>query len=114
MKRPAPLKTYPDVLRTLFGEESVILQCLSRYLWAGIATGWTVRGSSPSWARFSAPFQSGPGDHPVSYTIVTGSFPEIKRPGRGADRPLPNRAEVKEGIELYLSSPSRSSWPFLV
>jgi hypothetical protein len=28
-----------------------------------------------SWkARFSAPVQTGPGDHPVSYTIGTGSF----------------------------------------
>jgi hypothetical protein len=28
-------------------------------------------------ARFSAPVQTGPGVHPVSYTMGTGSFPEV-------------------------------------
>jgi len=26
-------------------------------------------------ARFSAPVQTGPGAHPASYTVCTGSFP---------------------------------------
>ena len=34
-------------------------------------------------ARFSAPVQTGPGAHPASYTMGTGSFPKVKRPGRG-------------------------------
>jgi hypothetical protein len=34
--------------------------------------------------------------------MCTGSFPEIKRPGRGVDHPLPSSAEVKERVELYL------------
>jgi len=38
-------------------------------------------------ARFSAPVQTGPGAYPASYTMGTGSFPEIKRPGRGVDNP---------------------------
>jgi len=29
-------------------------------------------------ARFSAPVQTGPGAHPASCTICTGSFPEVK------------------------------------
>ena len=33
-------------------------------------------------ARFSAPVQTGPGGHPASYTMGTGSFPEVKS-GRG-------------------------------
>jgi len=33
-------------------------------------------------ARFSAPFQAGPGAHPASYTIGTGTLPGVKR-GRG-------------------------------
>ena len=52
--------------------------------------------------RFSAPVQTGPAAHPASYTMGTGSFPELKRPGRGVDHPLPSSAEVKERVELYL------------
>ena len=51
--------------------------------------------------RFSAPVQTGPGVHPVSYTMGTGSVPEVMRPGRGVDHP-PSSVEVKERIELYL------------
>jgi hypothetical protein len=39
----------------------------------------------PVAARFSAPVQNGPGAHPASYTIGIGSFPWIKRPGRGVN-----------------------------
>ena len=38
-------------------------------------------------APFSAPVQTGPGGHPVSYTVGTGSFPGVKRPGLGVDHP---------------------------
>jgi hypothetical protein len=40
-------------------------------------------------ARFSAPVQTGPGAHPGSYTrtMVTWSFPGVKRTGRGFDHP---------------------------
>ena len=60
----------------------------------------------PVWARFSAPVQTGPGAHPASCRMVTGSFPGVKRPGRGVDHPPPSSAEVKERVELYLYSPS--------
>jgi len=53
-------------------------------------------------ARFSAPVQTGPGAHPASYTINTGSFPGVKLPERGVDHPPPFRAEVKKRVELYL------------
>jgi hypothetical protein len=43
----------------------------------------------PVRARFSAPVQTGPGTHPASYTMGTGSFPGVKRPGRGVDHPPP-------------------------
>jgi len=62
-------------------------------------------------ARFSATVQTGPGAHPVSYTMGTGSFPGVKRPGRGVDHPPPSGAEVKDREELYLYSPSGASWP---
>lgn len=31
----------------------------------------------------------------------TGSFPEVKRPGRGVNYPPPSRAEFKQTVELY-------------
>ena len=46
-------------------------------------------------------------------TVCTGSFRGVKRPGRGVDHPPLSNAEVKEGVELYLYSPSGSSWPVL-
>jgi len=62
-------------------------------------------------ARFSAPVQTGPGAHPSSYTMGTGSFLGVERPRRGVDHPFTSSAEVKEGVELYLYSPSAPSWP---
>jgi len=38
-------------------------------------------------ARFSTPVQTGLGAHPASYTMGTGSFPGVKRPGRGVNHP---------------------------
>ena len=57
-------------------------------------------------ARFSPPVQTGSGSHPASYTIGTGSFPEVKRPGRVVGHPPPSSAEVKGRVELYIYSPS--------
>ena len=51
----------------------------------GIATGYGLNGPGieSRWgARFSAPLQTGPGAHPASYTMGTGSFPGV-RSGRG-------------------------------
>ena len=48
-------------------------------------------------ARFSAPVQTCPGAHPASCTMGTGSFPEVKRPGRDGDLPPPSSAEVLKG-----------------
>ena len=47
------------------------------------AYGLDGPGIESRWgARFSAPVQTGPEAHPASYTIGTGSFPEV-RCGRG-------------------------------
>jgi hypothetical protein len=77
--------------------------------------GWTVQGLNPGGggARFSAPIQIGPGAHPSSSTIGTGSFPGVKRPGRGIDHPSPFSTEVKDRVDLYLFSPSGPLWPVL-
>ena len=50
-----------------------------------IATGYGLDGPGIEFrweARFSAPVQTGPGAHPASCTIGTGSFPGVKS-GRG-------------------------------
>jgi hypothetical protein len=67
----------------------------------------------PVGARFSAPVRTGPGVHPASCTMGTGSFMELKQPGRGVDHPPLSSAKVKERVELYLYSPSGASWPVL-
>jgi len=41
----------------------------------------------PVGARFSSPVLTGPGAHPTSYTMDTGSFLGVKQPGRGVDHP---------------------------
>jgi len=55
----------------------------------GIATRYGLDGPGieSRWARFSAPVQTGPGAHPVTYIIGTGLFPGVKRPGPRVDHP---------------------------
>jgi hypothetical protein len=50
----------------------------------------------PVGARFFAHVKTGPEAHTASCTMGTGSFPGVKRPGRGADHPPPSSAEVKK------------------
>ena len=64
-------------------------------------------------ARFSAPVQTGPGAHPLSYTMGTGSFPEVNRPGRGIDHSLLSSTEVKETVQVCFYTPYGPSWPVL-
>jgi hypothetical protein len=54
--------------------------------------------------------QTGPGAHPVFYTMGNGSLPGVKRPGRGVDHLLASSAEVKDRVQLYFCSPSGPSW----
>ena len=64
----------------------------------GIATRYGLDGPGieSRWgARFSTPVQTGPGAHPASCTMGTGSFPGVKRPGRGVDHPPPSSTEVE-------------------
>jgi hypothetical protein len=78
----------------------------------GTATTLRVRRSGDRIlveARYLTPVQTGPAAYPASCTMGTGSFPGVKRPGRGADYPSLSSAEVKEREELYLYSPSGSS-----
>ena len=71
-------------------------------------------GIKSQWgARFSAPLQTGPGAYPASCTMGTGSFSEVKRPGRGVDHPPPSKFQGQEIVGLYLYTPSGPSWPVM-
>ena len=67
----------------------------------------------PVGARFFAHVQTGPGAHPTSYTMGTGSFPGVKRPGRGVEHPPSSSADVKQRVELHLYSTYGPSWTVL-
>ena len=78
----------------------------------GTATRYGLDGPGiESWWGGGEIFHTRP--DPASYTMCTGSFPGVKRPGRGVDHLIPSSTEVKERVELYIYSPSRSSWPVL-
>ena len=68
-----------------------------------------------SWceARSSAPVPTGPGGHLVYYTMGTWCLFPDKAVGAWRWTPTPSNAEVKEEVELYISSPSGPSWPVL-
>jgi len=71
-----------------------------------LATGWTVRGWNTVGARFSAPVQPGPGVHPASHTMGTGSLSRGgggKGPGRDVDPSLPSSADVKKRLYINYS-----------
>ena len=74
-----------------------------RYSSVGIAARYELDGPGidSQWrAIFSAPFQTGPGAHPASYTMGTGSFPAVKWPERGVDHPPPSSAAVEGRVEI--------------
>ena len=89
-----------------------------QFPWAGIAqsvqrlaTGWKVWGSNPCGGEI---FRTCP-DRPWSpstllYNRYRVSFSRVRRPGRGVNQPPPSRAEVEEGVELYVYSPFGPSW----
>jgi hypothetical protein len=91
VKEPTKAQKYIKVSYII---STVYLLHLSRY------SDWLRAGRSgdliPVGARFFAHVQTGPGAHLASCTMGTGSFPGVKRPGRGADHPPPSSAEVKK------------------
>ena len=91
--------------------------CVGRDSSGGIATRYGLDGTGIElrWgARFSAAVQTVPGSPPtLLYSGYRVSFPGLKRPVRGVDHPPLYSAEVKERVELYLYSPSISSWSVL-
>jgi len=75
----------------------------------GIATRARLSGDRiPVGKKFSSPVQTDPGAHPASYTMDTGSFPEVNRPGRRVDQSphLAPRLKKSRAIPVLLF------WPF--
>ena len=82
-------------------------------LWTGVAqsvqrlagrSGDRIPGGGV--ARISTLVQTGPGTHPASCAMDTGSLsPGVKRPGRGVTNPPSSSAVVKESVELYFQPP---------
>jgi len=73
----------------------------------GTATRYALAGPGieSRWgARFFAPVQTGSGAYPASYAMGTGSFPGVKRPGRGVDHP-PHLAPRLKKQYSYNSTP---------
>jgi hypothetical protein len=52
-----------------------------------------------------------PTQTPVQWVPVLS--PGVKRPGRGADHPLPSKCRGHERVGLYLYSPSGPQWPVI-
>ena len=74
--------------------------------------GWTLRGSNPVGDEIFHTRPDSPWCPPsILYNGYRVSFPRVKRPKRGVDHPPPCSTEVKERVQLYLHSPSGSSWP---
>jgi len=68
--------------------EIFLIRYWSRDNSVGIATTlWAERFGDriPVGARFSESVRKYPGAHPASYAMGTGSFPGVRRPGRGID-----------------------------
>ena len=51
----------------------------------------------------------GPTQPPIKWVPVLST--EVKRPERGAGKPLPAVVDVKDRVKLYSYSPSWTSWP---
>jgi hypothetical protein len=81
-----------------------------------IATGYGLDGPGIEyqWGR-NIPHLSVPAlrTNQAFFTMGTGSFPGVKRPGRGVDHPPPSSADVEERVELYRYSPSGPLWPVI-
>jgi len=82
-------------------------------MWAGYLSrysDWLRAGLSedrfPVTARLSAPVQTGPGAHPASCTMGTGSFPVVKSDRGVTLTPHPPSSAVVKKEYSYTSTPT--------
>jgi len=81
----------------------------------GIGTPYRLDGPviESRWGpRISTSIQTGPGAHPGSYKMGTGSSPEVKWLGRGNDHPPRLAPRLKKEYTIHLL-PSGLSWRIL-
>ena len=82
----------------------------------GIATELRTgrSGIESRWVRDLPSVQTGPGAHPASCTMGTGSFQEVEfkvRPGRAADHSPPSSVAVMEEQSYTSTHPLGHTWP---
>jgi len=75
--------------------------------------GWAVWGLDPGGGEIFRTLSDRPWDLPRLLYNGYQIFPGGKAVGCDSDHPPPSSAEVKERVELYLSSPSGPLWPVL-
>jgi hypothetical protein len=78
-------------------------------LWAGRSGNWIPEEREIFHTCVDLPW----GPPSLLYNGYQVSFPRVKQPRHGIDHPSPSSAKFKERVELYLHSPSGSSWPIL-
>ena len=93
------IKTIIIIIIIIIGEP----RQLSRYRYS-LRAGW-YEDRIPVRARISASVRTGSEAHPASYTMGTGSFSGVQRPGRGVDHPPQLEPRLKKRYS-YISTPS--------
>ena len=87
---------------------------MGRYSSVGIVTGYRLDGlgiKSQWGARFSTPDQTGPGAHPASCTMGTGSFPRKKNGWGVTLTPLLLLVPWSRKSRAICLLPLRAEWP---
>jgi hypothetical protein len=98
---------------------SVLCNILLFIMWTGITqsvkrldTGLTFRESNSRGGEIFRTCSVRPCGAPSLLYNGTVSFPGLKWPGLGVEHPTLPITDVKEKVELYIYSPSGSSWVF--
>jgi hypothetical protein len=74
--------------------------------------GWTVQVSNAGGGKNFCAHPEQPWSPPsLLYNEYKVSLPEVKQPRHGINHPPLSSAEVNKRVQMYLYSPSGSSWP---